>query len=278
MSKITAAILKRQDDVCSNLVLKLLTGNTGFQALATSEGEAIMRRDKEDEEKLQEGIHIAVKKGILPPQPPKTKPVQEINVASLSAQEVAEKILQSLPSKEGNVITIEGFSGTGKGTTVGKLREALPRCVAWSNGNVFRCYTYLCQEILSQQNKPIAAEHLSPELLTQVSSRVKFVEVSPGQFDTLLDDKKVSEIQNTLLKAPVISQNVPTVAQATQGEVINFGTDAIKKLSASGYNVILEGRLQTLQYIPTTFASVLLSLTCVCSGSAVRPSALWRRH
>jgi hypothetical protein len=38
---------------------------------------------------------------------------------------------------------LSGLSGTGKGTTVAKLREKLPNTVTWSNGNVFRSITLL---------------------------------------------------------------------------------------------------------------------------------------
>ncbi|EPY21310.1 hypothetical protein STCU_00644 [Strigomonas culicis] len=250
MSKLSAAILRQQDDICSTIVIRLLAQRPPFAELARVEGERIVQRDREDEEKLALGIECAIRRGALPPRPA-VSPTHKLNVVGLTSQQVMEKILHVLPSREGNVITLEGLSGTGKGTTVSKLQQALPRCVAWSNGNVFRCYTHLCHEILSSQQREVTAANLTPELLAAVEKRVTFVEAAPGKFETLLDRHRVSEIQNTLLKAPVVSQLVPTVAQATQGEVIRFGAAAVKKLSAAGYNVILEGRAQTLQYIAT---------------------------
>merc|ERR1712110_1225178 len=59
----------------------------------------------------------------------------------------------------------------------------------------------------------------------------------------------VSEIENTKLKA--ISKNIPTVAEVTQGEVIKFVQGALDMMSADGFNVIVEGREQTLNYIRT---------------------------
>ena len=41
------------------------------------------------------------------------------------------------------VRVLQGLSGTGKGTTVDKLKAKLPKAVAWSNGNVFRSLTLL---------------------------------------------------------------------------------------------------------------------------------------
>jgi len=37
----------------------------------------------------------------------------------------------------------------------------------------------------------------------------------------------------------------------TQGEVINFVREALEQMTSSGYNVLLEGREQTLNYIRT---------------------------
>lgn len=252
MSKLTLALLRKQDDCCSSAVLAALQDLPAFQKLAASEGECIIRRDKEDEDKLAEGIQVAIRKGILSGKPD-VSPVHKINVVGLSAQEVTDAIVKQLPSKEGNVIVLQGLSGTGKGTTVAKLRDALPRCVTWSNGNVFRCYTYLCNELLSKQGKEITTANLADAaLIASAEKRVTFVKCPDGSFQTMLDDTtRVADIQNTLLKMPLISEKVPTVAQETQGEVIRFGAAAVKKLSADGYNVILEGRAQTLNYIPT---------------------------
>merc|ERR1719502_1109467 len=59
----------------------------------------------------------------------------------------------------------------------------------------------------------------------------------------------VSEVQNTVLKT--VGKDIPTVAEKTQGEVVAFIQDVLKKMSASGINVLLEGREQTLNYIRT---------------------------
>ena len=51
-----------------------------------------------------------------------------------------------------------------------------------------------------------------------------------GKFDTKIFglglDLLVSEVQNTVLKEPKVSKNIPTVAEVTQGEVINFAAKA----------------------------------------------------
>ena len=67
----------------------------------------------------------------------------------------------------------------------------------------------------------------------------------------------VSAIQNTELKSPKVAKNIPTVAQQTQGEVINFATGCLEKVRADGHNVLLEGREQTVNYVPTPFRYTL---------------------
>ncbi|KEG13262.1 hypothetical protein DQ04_01121170 [Trypanosoma grayi] len=248
MTRFSPALLRQQDDVCSAAVADFLRGNDQFKRLAASEGEAIIQRDKEDNEKLAVGIDIAKAKGILSGNPDVGE-VKRINVAGLTAQQVTEEVLRHLPSKEGNIIVIQGLSGTGKGTTVGKLQKLLPRCVTWSNGNVFRSYTYLCVEALKGDVRP---EQLTPKLLSAVEKQVKFEKLDSGEFDIVLNGNvRVGDIQNTLLKTPEISAAVPTVAQQTQGEVIRFAAAAVAQLSRAGHNVILEGRAQTLDHIRT---------------------------
>jgi hypothetical protein len=50
-------------------------------------------------------------------------------------------------------------------------------------------------------------------------------------------DTFVSKIQNTELKGPTISQNIPTVAQQTQGHVVKFAANATQRMGADGLNV-----------------------------------------
>jgi len=76
-----------------------------------------------------------------------------------------------------------------------------------------------------------------------------------GQFDTRIHglglDLLISEVQNTVLKEPKVSKNIPTVAEVTQGEVILFAAEAIKIMSEGGVTILLEGREQTVNYVRT---------------------------
>lgn len=251
MPALTLETLRRQDDQTSNAVLSILSHDAHFARLATSEGNDIVRRDQEDDTKLSVGIKIAVAKGVLEANPA-VAPVTKISVVGKTADEVANEVLSRLPSKDGNVLVLQGLSGTGKGTTVAKLQQALPNCVCWSNGNVFRSFTHLASLHCDASGTPWnAAEVLTPANLAAWSARLSFEKFADG-FDVVIAGVgRVSTIVNTELKKPHISQRVPTVAEQTQGEVVKFAAGAVATLQAAGCNVILEGRAQTLNYIPT---------------------------
>ena len=244
--------LARQDDVTSNATLALLQGNPAFTKLSESEGADIIKRDQEDDTKLAVGIQIAVKKGVLSANPD-VSPVKKIDVIGKTADAVAAELISHIPSKDGNVIILQGLSGTGKGTTVKKLQSILPNCVTWSNGNVFRTFTYLITKHCEEKGIEFSPAILTPELLAAQVQRLKFAKFDDG-FDVIIDGKlRVDTIANTELKKPVISQRVPSVAEQTQGEVVIFAAAAVDVLKQAGCNVILEGRAQTLQYIPSPY-------------------------
>merc|ERR1719171_1378027 len=69
----------------------------------------------------------------------------------------------------------------------------------------------------------------------------------------------VSEVEKTVLKDSNVAKNIPSVAEETQGEVIQFVSGALTKMAASGINVLVEGREQTLNHIrsPHRFELVL---------------------
>jgi len=66
-------------------------------------------------------------------------------------------------------------------------------------------------------------------------------------------DVKVSDVANTLLKEPKVATNIPVVAKETQGEVVKFAGDAMKKMGEAGAVVLVEGRQQTLDFIPSQY-------------------------
>ena len=70
-------------------------------------------------------------------------------------------------------------------------------------------------------------------------------------------DFLVSEVSNTLLKAPKVGKHIPTVAERTQGEVVGFAAGATRAMGEDGLIVLLEGRQQTVDYVPTPFRYTL---------------------
>jgi hypothetical protein len=76
-----------------------------------------------------------------------------------------------------------------------------------------------------------------------------------GKWDTRISglglDLLVSEVQNTELKGPKVSANIPTVAQQTQGQVIVFAGKAANQMGDGGEIVLLEGREATVNHVAT---------------------------
>ncbi|CAD7949154.1 unnamed protein product [Amoebophrya sp. A25] len=178
--------------------------------------------------------------------------------------------------KRGCVLALVGLSGTGKGTTVEKLKEHVQnkagKAVTWSNGNVFRCLTMhfcdhcervlggsACLESLSTMEEEKLGE-LTAENIASWMQKITFGEfepssASPPHWDIRVDrggeQLYVSEICNTLLKEPRISKHIPSVAGKTQGEVVLFAANACKKMGEGGSVVVVEGREDTVNFIPT---------------------------
>jgi len=259
-TKPTWQCLEAKDDAATTAVIDCLQACTEFVALSESEYKDIVARDDKDASALVTGIEKAQAKGVLEKITP--APYKDIQVLGKTGSQVADEI-GSLIGEEnlqkGCVMVLVGLSGTGKGTTVEKLKQKLPDAQTWSNGNVFRCLTLLaCQHADSQGVAYDKLESLlSPENLSAWCDRLRFDKIN-GKWDievTTLGDQEqkllVSEICDTTLKEPRISQNIPTVATYTQGEVVKFAAAACTKMGAGGTVVLVEGREQTIDFIPT---------------------------
>ena len=297
-TELGAALLEEGDDRTSNAVISELAALPAFTALATAEGDAIAKRDAEDGQKLAVGIDAAIEKGVLSkglkpapykkarraPRPKGFRPLQrarrsrpplpraQIDVLGKTADAVAVEILTSIGSaaRSGCVVILVGLSGTGKGTTVSKLKGRLPNAMTWSNGNVFRALTLLavryCEICGLDGFDPMV---LSPKNLASWMAMLEFGRHAPANgaadgngaakkdapFDIRIKglgiDELVSKIANTKLKERKVGVNIPTVAAVTQGEVVKFAADAVTQLGKAGITVLLEGREQTVDYIPS---------------------------
>jgi len=267
---ISRQLLVQQNAETSNALIEHWKDSAGFKALADAEGSATLARDEEDGVKLQRGIDFAKSKGVIDPNF-EPEPYVKIDVLGKTPDTVADEILKFIEKGESSVIVLCGLSGTGKGTTVSKLRQKLTDehkkdVVTWSNGNIFRSVTLLAVT-WCEQNCPDGAfdkeKALTKENLQSFMSMLSFGKFGKdGKYDTRINglglDLYVSEVQNTELKTPKVSKNIPTVAEATQGEVILFAADAVETMGKDGLFVLLEGREQTVNYVRTPYRFTLI--------------------
>jgi len=267
MTALSHRLLSAQNANTTDAIIAHFSADPAFLALSEAEGSLILSRDEEDASKLQKGIDIAKSKGVIDPSFVPEEYVV-VDVMGKSPDMVADEILERVRAHRGQggsgggVVVLCGLSGTGKGTTVAKLREKLEnednkRVVTWSNGNIFRSVTLLASTWCEQQTHCDgfdAEKALTKENLANFMNMLKFGKYS-GKFDTRICglglDLLVSEVENTELKAPKVAKNIPTVAEVTQGEVILFAADAIQQMGEDGIFVLLEGREQTVNYVRT---------------------------
>jgi len=255
--EISRDLLLAQDSITSSLLIKMLSDNEAFAALAASDGDQIMQRDNEDADKLARGIDISIKKGVLKPIDP--APYTQIQVLGKTAEQVADEIIGHLGAEyKGGVLVLVGLSGTGKGTTVDVLKRKLPKCTTWSNGNVFRSLTLLAATSCELNERAFGQDILTAENLSAWMKKLKFGKYN-DKWDIHIDAPKmgldllVKEHANTTLKGPLVGKNIPTVAEVTQGEVVKFASDACKMMGDDGMTVLLEGREQTVNYIDSPY-------------------------
>eukprot|EP00986_Skeletonema_menzelii_P018659 scaffold26675_cov182-Skeletonema_menzelii.AAC.1 len=298
MPDLTYPLLTAQNATTTNAIINHYAQSESFTTLSTFEGNAILQRDAEDDTKLQKGIDIAKAKGVIDP---KFIPEEyiAIDVLGKNPEEVAEEILTTVRSSSssgnkgaagGGVVVICGLSGTGKGTTVSTLQQKLEsdegkQVVCWSNGNIFRSVTLLaatwCEQQQQQQQQHADESNgggdddgditkaLTKENLAEFMTMLSFGKFKDGKYDTRICglglDCLVSEVQNTELKGPKVSKNIPTVAEVTQGEVILFAAEAIRQMGEDGIFVLLEGREQTVNYVrtPLRFTLTLSDLSLI---------------
>ena len=123
----------------------------------------------------------------------------------------------------------------------------------WSNGNIFRSITLLAVTWSEAEGKDLT-DALEPQRLAEFFDMFTFDKFSyfGSSFDVKIEGLGltyyVSEIEKTVLKDSKIAKNIPTIAEATQGEVITFVSGALTKMAGAGINVIVEGREQTLDH------------------------------
>eukprot|EP01061_Rhynchopus_euleeides_P000619 TRINITY_DN10436_c0_g3_i6.p1 TRINITY_DN10436_c0_g3~~TRINITY_DN10436_c0_g3_i6.p1 ORF type:complete len:364 (+),score=147.28 TRINITY_DN10436_c0_g3_i6:163-1092(+) len=258
-------MVERQDSLCSEKTIEVLGAHESFQRLAAEEEAMLIERDSEDDVKLVAGVEKSIARGVLQRIP--SPSVTHVDVCGKTPEDIAGLIIRQLPrgGAEGCVVVLQGQSGTGKGTTTATLLEKLPNSVSWSNGNVFRSLTLLAATHCKNEGIDLKADSekvLTPENVAQWMSMLRFEKVADRKYDIVIEglgiNARVSEVQNTVLKEPLVAKNIPTVAEQTQGDVVKFASKALEQMAADGMNVVLEGRAATVQYITTPYRFELI--------------------
>lgn len=269
-------LLQAQDYHTSDVVITFLSDDALFGRLSTLETEDLANRDKKDGETLAASIMLGVQQRLLQPCVA-TPSYEDIDIMKLDAAARANHIIRKLPTVEhkvqGCAVILVGTSGTGKGSTVKELLQAIPNAAAWSNGNVLRAITLLALTHCKQTGKnEFDALCLTPDNLATWARMLRFAKHDGLNFDVSIKglgiDALMSQIDTTVLKEPRISKIVPIVAGATQALVVGLARNAVQQMAADGQVVLLEGRAETLDHIdsPYRFRLVLLDEDRACLG------------
>ena len=101
---------------------------------------------------LKQGIALAIEKKVIE-EAKDASAANPIDVTGKSPEQVADEIIGKLGDavQTGCVVTREGLSGTGKGTTVSALKSKLSKSVTWSNGDIFRSITLLANQFAEEE-------------------------------------------------------------------------------------------------------------------------------
>lgn len=252
---LTGSLLQAGDDKAINALVSWFECDGTFQMLACKQFEEILQQDKEESVRAAAGLRMAVARGLIPAKP-EVEPAFSIDVSQYLADEVAAMVIQELgdATEQGRVLVVNGLDGTGKTTLINKLRKILPRTVCWSDDNLFRALTLLALQQSDPRSHRITVEALTPEVLSDLLSSLSF-----GIFNEKYDIQivgsdssvLVSEIADTVLREARLEENLSIITQLMRGEVIKFSADAVEVMRASGLNVLIAGRAQMLNYIPT---------------------------
>jgi len=228
----------------TNTIIELLQGNPAFLKIARMEGELLVQRDREDEEKLQKGVEYSLKSGILKTSK-NQNPWNQVDAKGKTPEEIYQEIRRALPEDlKGETLLVCGESGVGKGTLVSLMVDKNPEALQWSNGDIFRLYVYLLTALYPEKEKALTG--LSQEEIQEVRRRIS---IEDNQVFYTWEGEKVplNRVKNSDLKTSRINSLLPSFAYYLQGEVINFTNDYIHGNRTRF--VILEGRKTTLDYI-----------------------------
>lgn len=248
-------LLKNGDFNATNFLIEYLIMNKNFIEAAKKESKQIKERDKQDIQKLKEGIHIAIDKGMLK-KLDFDPPLKSIIVGSRTPNEIASEILENCPVDRQYLLALSGLSGTGKGTVVSILNRKIKNSICWSNGDLFRLLTYMIVKFCKNNSLNFDENLLSNLSFSDFVDKID-LQIFNNGYDLIINDNgqklKLSEMKNRELKKSEVSTRIPSVARYTQGEVIKFSTKLFHILMEKGHTILLEGREPTLANYDTNF-------------------------
>lgn len=249
-------LIKKNNDNATTYIVQYFQDDSSFLQLSNVEACKLKKRDENDGVSLKKGINIGIKKGLLPSVKVKSKAIP-IFIDNKTSVMVAQDIISHLhldKQSGGQLITIQGLSGVGKGTTAKRLMEAIPNTVIWSNGNGFRILTLLTNAYAKRKGIPLKKVVQSKGFISALFDSIT-VEYTKKGYEICLDEygvkSFVSDIVNTRLQDKEITGNVPVVARRAQGEMICFTNRCVENLRNHNLNIVIEGRKETLQYLLT---------------------------
>ena len=283
--------LLMQDYRTISTIIRLLEESDLFADVSEEEARAIIHHEGEEEHKLAEAIQISIKKNILPSWRKGevgdddddndvivdggeefAPSYMEIDVIGKTPDAVAEIILSDMEeaaAAKGGVVVLCGLPGAGKGSTLAALKSRLPTAIMWGNRNIFKAITHLAMTWcdLFQIEEFDAEQALTESNIKGFMRMLKFAEKPSPENDCGYEwdirvkglglDFWVSEASATFLNSAAINMNTPTVAQQTQGDVIQFAAEALKIMGDDGYVVLFEDYQIIVDYVPTPFRYLL---------------------
>jgi len=258
---LTIAVIRKNNSETTAAVIKHYMGssqNADFQKFAAAQTESIMKRHEEDDQKLRFQVDFAIEKGLLKSSPQMSLcPAAEVKVIGKSADAIADEIVVALgdASSKGCVICFQGSPGTGKSTTVSKLKEKVPKAQIWSNDNLFRSLTLLALT-KAEKDKTALKDQLTAKALESFMGMLSvdnFTGNTGDRFGLRIEGLGlkyfISLAETTVLMEKRISENMSSVAEVAQGEVVTFAQAALDKMAAAGVNVLLEDSMRIVNYI-----------------------------
>ncbi|MBN2508993.1 MAG: hypothetical protein JXB03_01910 [Spirochaetales bacterium] len=234
-------------------IIESLQGLPVFERIADEELKLLEHRDREDEYKLKEGIAIAAEKGLLP-SAPGHRDWERIAVDGKSPGEVYDELMTLVRfDSPGTVLLICGNSGVGKGTLVDELIARTPGAECWSNGDIFRVFTWFVLNGIKGGFTPEAAADAD---YSAIRKRIRIKKGSDIQVLMSEGVRSLDSLKNGVLKEKAVNLALPSVARYIQGEVIGIVNEYLAMNTSR--HLVLEGRKETLNYINGDYRAQLV--------------------